>query len=217
MLLRIVVKPRNLMECLNDFIELKDLDLNQPCKPDFFEFIGILRAVICTQFIRKSINRNFTGYEMRRYWGKTLKEEFRVHGQLISQNWDLINKIKINQASQPEMLYRMLVESTLISFNTLDENTEQKKPTATSIIQNQQAINRKLQALENPFNKDLQPITWGFIHLCSTISGISDSTRADYQTMIKTRMSLVNLMQQNQPKLANGQLIIAEKRGRKKS
>jgi hypothetical protein len=210
-------RPRNLMDSLNDFINLSDIDLDEPCHPKFFQFISKLRATICTEFIRKSIDRNFTKYEMPRHWSKTVKQEFKLHGELISQIWRLINiNFKINHAYQPEILYRMLVEGALICFNTFDENTEEKKLTATSIIQNQQATNRKLQKLENPFNKELQPITWGFVHVCSTISEASDTTRADYQTMIKARMSLIHLMQQNQSRLADRQLIITEKRGRKK-
>jgi phage-related protein len=217
MLLKIKPKPRNLMESLDDFIRLNDLDLSEPCNPKFFKFISNSRAIVCTQFIRKSIDKNFNGYEMPRHWSKTVKEEFRLHGDLISKVWRLVNiTFKINHVYQPVILYKMLVEGALICFNTLDENTENKL-TATSIIQKQQAINRKLQKLENPFNKELQPITWGFVHVCSTISEASDTTRADYQTMIKARMSLIHLMQQNQARLPDRQLIIAEKRGRKKS
>ena len=209
---------RNLMEVLKDFMELKDLDLNQPCNPDFFKFIGTMRAIICTQFIRKSIDENFTGYEIPHHWKKAVKKELRLHGDLISQVWQLTDiAFKTSHQYYPEILYRMLVESSLVFFNTFDENTEEFKLTATAIIKDQQAKNRKLQSLENPFDKDLQPITWGFVDVCSTISQTVPSTRTDYQMMIDTRMTLVNLMLQNQPRLANQQLIIAEKRGRKKS
>jgi hypothetical protein len=205
------------MESLDDFINLKDSKFSQPCNPEFLKTIKNARAIICTQFVCQCLDKNFVGYQMPRHWRKTLKKEFTLHGTLISQTWQLINIIfKINYAYQPEILYKMLVEGSLICFNTFDEDILQRKPTATSIIHNQQAINRKLQKLENPFNEDLQPFTWGFVHVCSEISEISDTTRADYQMMIKTRMALINLMQQNQSKLADQQLIIAEKRGRKK-
>lgn len=175
---------------------------------------AVTRQIVCGQFIRQVLDRDFRDWRMPRHWGRSVKDQLNAHAALMVQIWRSIKLLSLPPNPRPLVFQAINLERALIFFDFIHREEDDTAP-ATTIIRNQQGVNRDLQSLTNPFEPSSSPQTWSFIEECRQAADRSDDFRSDYMRLIQARMTLLSEIRKNHPKLLDQFGKTGEKRGRK--
>ena len=202
-----------LWEVIRNLAYPADYETNPYWKSKIGHVFAVLRSVVCGQFVRRNLDKNFKGYQTPRHWAKSLKQEINYRADLMSNLWRTIKLLPLTPTPRPIIFHEINLEGALIFFDFLP-NEENQEP-VTTVMKKQQSINRSLQSLENPFDPSSVPEIWSFIENCNDLAARSDEFKSDYMKLIRIRMSLVRSLKESLPKRFDQSGQAREKRGRK--
>lgn len=205
-----VTENELLVICLNDLANPPDLNTHPYWESLIGQMLLLYQQCIIGQFVRKSLDKNFSHWKMPRHWDKGTKEIINLQGNLLGQTWRLIKLLPSDQEPRPLTLYAIALERKIFLFDC-----NLSKPTATENIRENQSINRTLQSLSNPFCKEEVSATWKFIDRCHNFASRSDDFRPDYLKLVSLRMALTQKLRAGHVKIFDQKGNIKEKRGRK--
>lgn len=196
--------------CLSELANPPDLNKNPYWESFLGQFFLLYQRYTVGQFVRKSLDKNFSHWKMPKHLDKGIKEIINLEGNLLGQTWKLIRLLSSDQNPRPITLYTIALEKKIFLFNLYPTRS-----TATENVRENQSINRTLQSLSNPFCKEDVSATWGFIDRCHKFASRSDDFRTDYLKLVSLRMSLTQKLRASHLKMVDQKGNIKEKRGRK--
>jgi hypothetical protein len=180
-----------------------------------------LRRAVANEWIKITFDSKAGFFELpktRTKGWKQVREAVKAEAQLWKATYNLLVQVAmLSPTIDPAFVFYCLIED----FALLTPYLAYCDPIvgATHLVKEQQAINRKLQALENPFNPTERPATYQFIQqaiMFSEPAQMDMIRRHYYMPMVKARMALITLLRSHDPKriTLDGQV---ERRGRRKS
>jgi hypothetical protein len=205
-----------LVECINDLVNPPDYETDPYWKTPVGHCLAFLRQVVCGEFVRHVIDKDFKDWKMPRHWRKTVKEQFKAEAKLMRQIWCIIKLLPLSEKPRPHVFYAINLEGALIFFHFIFEGKGSEIVPATTLVKKQQGFNRDLQSLENPFDPKLKPFTWKFIEECRELAEKSKDFQSQYLQLVQARMQLVTLIQKSYPKKIYQSGKPKENRGRKR-
>jgi hypothetical protein len=204
-----------LAECINNFVNPPDYETDPYWNTPVGHYLVVTRQLVCGQFIRHSLDKDFKDWKMPRHWRKTVKDQLNSHAELMRQIWRIIKLLPLSRNPRPLVFHEINLEGALIFFDFNFKEEGCKIAAATDLVKDQQKFNRNLQYLENPFEPSLEPATWSFIEECRKFAARSNEFRSDYMKLVQARMHLVALIQKSHPKKIDQSGKHRENRGRK--
>ncbi len=202
-----------LWESIKNLAYPADYETNPYWRSKRGHLFSVLRSLVCGQFVRRNLDKNFKGCKMARGWAKSLKQEIDYRADLMSKLWRTIKLLPLTPTPRPIIFHEINLEGALIFFDFfLDE--EPQAP-VTAVIKSQQNINRSLQSLKNPFDSNLTPATWSYVENCNQLAEQNEEFRVDYMEFVRARMRLTRSIKEHHPKRFDQSGVARENRGRK--
>jgi hypothetical protein len=204
-----------LAECIRNLAFPPDYETDPYWETPVGHDFALTRQIVCGQFYRDFIDKNFQHYKMPRHWRKEVKKHFSSQAELMGQIWRIVKLLPLSHNPRPLVFHEIILEQVLIFCHAWTEEEGSKSPTATEWLKSQQGLNRKLQALKNPFDPKVEPETWSFIEEARRTADRNNDFCSDYRKLIRARMSMVTVLRESHPKKITQSGKSKENRGRK--
>ena len=169
------------------------------------------RDYIVGEFWRSTVNSQFDGIpKPNRTMRKSIETEARSWQKILL----LLERLKtLGVIEAPALRVKQIIdERALTLFNFFRGDGESG---ATKILQSWQGQNRRLEALENPFNCENSRVTSHVLNEAIAIANKNDIFRTEqYMPVVRARMASVALLKKEQARLFEGKRM--KRQGRNK-
>lgn len=207
--------PENILlaECIDRIVFPHDYETDPYWKTPVGHHFAVNRQLVCGQFVRGFIDKNFSFWKMPRHWSKDVKQIINCQAEVVGKVWRLVKLLPASQKPRPLFFESIILDYALVLCNDFFE--EDREITVTEWAKKQQAINRKLHKRENPFDPKTKPETWRLIEQARKQAESNPSFSKDYAELISARMEMVTILRKSRPKKIDQTGKAKEKRGRK--
>lgn len=167
---------------------------------DTRSLVNNYRRYVCGLFWRLFIDKRCQVWEIPRHYSRKFKKLVNLQALLMGQVWRIIRLMPQSVKPPTYVFLAILIEGELL-FPDCVATEPQEKITATKLIRKQQGINKELQTLGNPFNRDISPETWAFVENCRYAATRNHDSQKDYTQLVEARMKTVTAIRESLPKV----------------